>query len=71
MVGWVGEIKIKDHLSPAEAEIRAELGNMSFYLAFVQISKDTSFMDAVVNLTCFYEGIHFHSYPNIFFAIKV
>ena len=27
--GWVGvgEIKIKDHLSPAETEIRAELGN--------------------------------------------
>ena len=23
---WVGKIKIKDHLSPAEAEIRAELG---------------------------------------------
>ena len=26
--GWVGEIKIKDHLSPDEAEIRAELGNI-------------------------------------------
>ena len=28
--GWVGgqsKIKIKDHLSPVEAEIRAELGN--------------------------------------------
>ena len=24
---WVGSIKIKDHLSPAEPEIRAELGN--------------------------------------------
>ena len=27
LVGWMGEIKIKDHLSSAEAEIRAELGN--------------------------------------------
>ena len=27
--GWVGEIKDKVHLSPAEAEIRAELGNKS------------------------------------------
>ena len=27
--GWVGEIKIKDHLSPAEAEIGAELGKKS------------------------------------------
>ena len=25
--GGVGKIKIKDHLSPAEAEIKAELGN--------------------------------------------
>ena len=25
--GWVGKIKIKNHLSPAKAEIRAELGN--------------------------------------------
>ena len=25
--GWVGQIKIKDHLSPAEAETWAELGN--------------------------------------------
>ena len=31
VVGWVGEIKIKDHLSPAKAEIRAELGNIQFY----------------------------------------
>ena len=30
VVGWVGEIKINDHLSPAEAEIRAELGNKSW-----------------------------------------
>ena len=32
--GWVGEwgkIKIKDHLSPAEAEIGAELGNMQSF----------------------------------------
>ena len=26
--GWVGEIEDKVHLSPAEAEIGAELGNM-------------------------------------------
>ena len=26
-VGWVGEIKNKDQLSPAETETRAELGN--------------------------------------------
>ena len=26
-VGW-GQIKIKDHLSPAKAEIRAELGKI-------------------------------------------
>ena len=25
--GWVGQFKIEDHLSPAEAEIGAELGN--------------------------------------------
>ena len=29
VVGWVGEIKIKDQLSQAEAEIRAELGKSS------------------------------------------
>ena len=28
MVGWAGQIKIKDHLSPAEAETGAELGNL-------------------------------------------
>ena len=28
MGGCLGSIKIKDHLSPAEAEIRAELGKM-------------------------------------------
>ena len=28
MGGWVGEIEDKVHLSPAEAEIWAELGNM-------------------------------------------
>ena len=36
MGGWVGgwgKIKIKDHLSPAEAETGAELGNTS-YLPF-------------------------------------
>ena len=27
--GWVGQIKIIDHLSPAKAETRAELGNMN------------------------------------------
>ena len=27
MGGWMGQIKIIDHLSPAEAETRAELGN--------------------------------------------
>ena len=26
--GWVGQIKIKDHLSPAEAEVGAELGKI-------------------------------------------
>ena len=26
---WVGEIKIKDQLSPAEAETRAELANLA------------------------------------------
>ena len=26
VVGWVGDIKIIDHLSPVEAETRAELG---------------------------------------------
>ena len=26
--GYVGQIKIKDHLSPAEAEVGAELGNI-------------------------------------------
>ena len=32
-LGWVdGEIKIKDQLSPAEAEIGAELGNILLYL---------------------------------------
>ena len=36
-VGWVvGSIKIKDHLSPAEAEIRAELGNHESEKQFVQ-----------------------------------
>ena len=30
--GWVGKIKIKDHLSPSEAEIRAELGNKGMRL---------------------------------------
>ena len=29
MDGWLGQIKINDHLSPAEAEVRAELGNNS------------------------------------------
>ena len=29
VVGWVGEIKTKDHLSPAEAEVGAELGNIN------------------------------------------
>ena len=24
---WVGQIKIEDHLSPAEAEVGAEIGN--------------------------------------------
>ena len=24
--GWVGQIKIKDHLSPAEAEVGPEIG---------------------------------------------
>ena len=28
--GWVVKIKNKDHLSPAEAVIGAELGNMEF-----------------------------------------
>ena len=37
MGGWVGEIKIKDQLSPVETEIRAELGNISdLFIAFVQ-----------------------------------
>ena len=31
--GW-GKIKIKDQLSPAEAEIRAELDNKCFYFKF-------------------------------------
>jgi len=26
--GWVGQIKIINHLSPAEVETRAELGNI-------------------------------------------
>ena len=29
--GWVGEIKIKDQLSPAEAEIRDELGKNEMF----------------------------------------
>ena len=32
--GWMGKIKIKDHLSTAEAEIKAELGKISFSIAF-------------------------------------
>ena len=39
MGGWVGKIKIKDQLSPAEAEIRAELGNTpSFSIQIISAS---------------------------------
>ena len=32
--GWVGSIKIKDHLSPVEIEIGAELGKKLYVLQF-------------------------------------
>ena len=36
-VGWGwGKIEIKDQLSPAEAEVRAELGKLIFVIKFTE-----------------------------------
>ena len=35
--GWVGQIKIKDHLSPAKAETGAELGNIRKWCILILI----------------------------------
>ena len=37
--GWVGEIEDKVHLSPAEAEIGAELGKISQNESYHSVSK--------------------------------
>ena len=44
---------------------------MSFYFAFMKISKGKSYMDVVVYLTNFYEESHLHPYSRLNFAIKV
>ena len=46
MIGWVAgvKVKIKDHLSPAEAEIRAELGkNGRIFVFEPQLIENDSF----------------------------
>ena len=51
--------------------IKSTFKEMSFYFAFVKISKGKSYMDVVVYLTNFYEESHLHPYSTLNFAIKV
>ena len=47
-VGWVGQIKIKDQLSPAKAEIRAELGKISFSEVYYAQQQNHTLLNANV-----------------------